>query len=183
MLDKKEIEAAKPESNQKIRISKFIDYLSIIPIYFERSYVLSPDKSDDAYNLLLTALQKMGKAGIGRLTLRTKEYPVLIHPYKGSVVLTTMRYSDEVADPSTLEDLHNLKEPNKEELKLAIKIIEDLSGEFDITEFKDSYKEKINALIKKKMKGEKIVFQETVKEEAKELMIALQETLKQLKKK
>jgi DNA end-binding protein Ku len=66
---------------------------------------------------------------------------------------------------------------------LAAKIVADLSGEFDITEYKDNFKEKIEALIEKKLKGETITVEKPVKEEAKELMVALEETLKQLKQK
>jgi len=183
VFQKEELKAARPESDQRIRIDKFIDYLSIDPVYFEKSYILTPDKSNEAYSLLLKALEKMGKAGVGRITLRTKEYPVLVHPYKGALVLTALRYVYEVADPASFEELTELKEPKKEELSLAMKIIADLSGEFDITEYKDTYKQKIEELIQKKMKGETIVFEKPVKEEAKELMVALQETLKQLKKK
>jgi DNA end-binding protein Ku len=145
--------------------------------------VLTPDKSEDAYSLLLNALHSMGKAGVGRITLRTKEYPVLVHAYKGALVMTTLRYAYEVADPSSLEELKELKEPDKEQLLLAEKIISDLSGEFNIREYKDTFKEKIEGLIDKKLKGEKIVVEKPVKEEAKELMVALQETLRQLKKK
>ena len=183
VFTKEELEATRPESNQRIRIDRFVDYLSTDPIYFERSYILTPDKNNDAYSLLLTTLQKTGKAGIGRITLRTKEYPVLIHPYKRALVLTALRYADEVTDPTEFEDLNELKEPSKVELELAKKIITDLSGEFNITEYKDSYKEKIETLIQKKLRGETIVYEKPVKEEAKELMVALQETLKQLKKK
>ncbi len=183
VFQKEELKAAKPESNRKIRIDKFIDYLSIDPIYLERPYALAPDKSEDAYSLLLTALQKMGKAGVGRITLRDKEYLALVHSYKGTLVLTTLRYAYEVADPGSLEELKALKEPSKDELDLAKKIIADLSGEFDITEYADSYTDKVEALIESKMKGETIQVERPVKEEAKELMIALQETLKQLKKK
>jgi DNA end-binding protein Ku len=125
----------------------------------------------------------MGKAGVGRITLRTKEYPVLVHAYKGALIMTTLRYAYEVADPSNLEELKDLKEPNKEQLAMAERIISDLSGEFNIEEYKDTYKEKIEELIDKKLKGETIVVEKPVKEEAKELMVALQETLKQLKKK
>jgi len=183
VFEKQELEAAKPESDSRIRIDKFVDYLSTDPIYFERSFILVPDKSDESYSLLLTALEKMGKAAAGRITLRTKEYPVLIHPYRGALILTTMRYAYEVADPSKLEELKKLKEPNKQELDLATKIIADLSAEFNIADYEDSYKEKIEELIEKKMKGEIIAFEKPVKEEAaKELMAALQETLKQLKK-
>jgi DNA end-binding protein Ku len=183
VFQKEELKAARPESDQRIRIDKFVDYLSIDPVYFEKSYILTPDKNNDAYSLLLNALEKMGKAGVGRITLRTKEYPVLVYPYKNALVLTALHYPYEVADPSEFEELKELKEPKKEELSLATKIISDLSGEFDITEYTDNYKQKIEELIEKKMKGETIVFEKPVKEEAKELMVALQETLKQLKKK
>jgi DNA end-binding protein Ku len=125
----------------------------------------------------------MGKAAVGKITLRTKEYPVLVHPYKGALVLTTLRYADEVADPTDLEELKELKEPNKEQLDLAKRIITDLSGEFEIGDYRDKYREKIEELVEKKLKGETIVVEKPVKEEAKELMTALQETLKQLKKK
>jgi DNA end-binding protein Ku len=159
-----------------------VDYLSIDPIYYENSYVLTPDKSDEPYSLLLAALQKMHKAGAGRISLRTKEYPVLLHAYQGALVLTTLRYAYEISDPSNFEELKELKEPEKKELDLAVKIINDLSGEFDISEYEDTYEEKIRQLIAKKLKGETIVAERPAKEEAKELMVALQETLNQLKK-
>jgi len=178
-----ELKAARPESDQRIRIDKFIDYFSIDPVYFDRSYILVPDKNSDPYSLLLITLEKMGKAGVGRITLRTKEYPVLVHPYNGALVLTTLRYAYEVRDPKKLEEIKELKEPEKEELDLAKKIVTDLSGEFDIAEYKDTFRQKIEELVKKKMKGETITVEKPVKEEAKELMVALQETLKQLKKK
>ncbi len=183
VFSKEELKAARPESDQRIRVDKFVDYLSVDPIYFETSYVVAPDKSNDAYSLLFAVLQKMGKAAVGRITLRTKEYPVLVHAYNGGLILTTLRYAYEVADPRNMEELKGFREPKKEELDLAKKIINDLSGEFDIAIYQDSYVQKISELVKKKMKGETITVEKPVKEEAKELMIALQETLKQLKKK
>jgi DNA end-binding protein Ku len=183
VFEKEELNAAKPESNQTIRLQKFVDYFSIDPIYLDRSYILTPDKSADAYALLFATLKKLGKAGVGKITLREKEYPVLVHPYKNSLVLTTLRYANEIADPNELEELRGLKEPSQEELNLAQKIVADLSGDFDITEYNDTYEERLNALIEKKMKGEVIVSEKPAKEEAKELMVALRETLEQLKKK
>jgi DNA end-binding protein Ku len=183
IFEKEDLEAARPESDQRIRIDKFVDYLTIDPAYFEKSYMLTPDKSNDAYSLLLTVLQVMGRAGVGRVTLRTKEYPALIHPYKGALVLTTLHYAYEVADPQDLEQPMELGKPSKQELDLAIRIINDLSGEFDISEYRDRYKEKIEELVRKKLKGVTIVLEKPEKIEAKELMVALKETLEQLKKK
>ncbi|HIE52306.1 MAG TPA: Ku protein, partial [Armatimonadetes bacterium] len=118
------------------------------------SYIMVPDKSEEAYSLLMTVIQQQGKAGMGRITMKTKEYPVVVHVYNNAMVLTTLRYAYEVVDPADMEELKNLNKPGKKELKLAVKIIEDLSGEFDITEYRDAYRDKLEELIKKKMKGE-----------------------------
>jgi DNA end-binding protein Ku len=183
IFDKEELEAVKPESDKRIRLDRFVDYFAVDPVYFDRSYVLMPDKSADAYSLLLTAFEKKGKAGVGRITLRTKEYPALVHAYKNALVLTTLRYAYDVVDPRGFEELQKLKEPEKAELDLAVKIVTDLSGEFDITEYKDSYKQKVEELIKKKLKGQTVTPEKPVQEEVKGLMVALRDTLKQLEKK
>ena len=181
-FDKRELDAVKPESDRRIRISKFVDYFSVDPVYFDRTYALMPDKSNEAYSLLYTALERKNKAGAGKITLRTKEYPALLHTYRGALVLTTLRYAYDVVNPQDFEELQKLEEPEKAELDLAIKIITDLSGEFDISEFEDSYMKKVEELIAQKLKGEKIHVEKPPEIEAKGLMVALRETLKQLEK-
>lgn len=183
VFSKEELEALRPEADERIRVEKFVHFLSVDPLYFDQSYVLAPDKSEDAYSLLLVAMRKLGMAGAGKFTLRNKERPVLVHEYKGALVLTTLRYSYEVVDPMDLEEFKELKEPSKKELDLAVKIVENLSGEFDISEYKDLFEERVKELVKKKLKGETVVIEKPKKEEVKELMVALQETLKQLGKK
>ena len=182
-IDNKELAVAKPESDNRIRISKFVDYFSVDPVYFDKTYALMPEKSKDAYSLLLTALEKKNKAGAGRITLRTKEYPALLHAYKGTLVLTTLRYAYDVVDPQDFEEAQQLKEPEKAELDMAIKIVSDLSGEFDINEFEDTYMKRVEELIAQKVKGEKIHIEKPPEVEAKGLMVALRETLKQLEQK
>jgi DNA end-binding protein Ku len=182
-VDKKELDAVKPESDNRIRIAKFVDYFSVDPVYFDKTYALMPNKSKEAYTLLLRALERQNKAGAGRITLRTKEYPALLHTYKGALVLTTLRYAYDVVDPAGFEGIHKLKEPEKAELDMATKIINDLSGDFDIAEFEDTYQKRVEELIAQKMKGEKIHVEKPPQEEAKGLMVALRETLKQLEQK
>jgi DNA end-binding protein Ku len=98
------------------------------------------------------------------------------------LVLTTLRYAYDVVDPRGFEELQKLKEPEKAELDLAVKIVTDLSGEFDITEYTDSYKQKVEELIKKKLQGQTVTPEKPVQEEVKGLMVALRDTLKQLEK-
>jgi DNA end-binding protein Ku len=182
IFDKAELDAARPESDRRIRINKFVDYFSVDPVYFDRTYALLPDKSKDAYGLLLKALEKTNKAGAGRITLRTKEYPALLHTYKGALVITTLRYAYDVVDPKDFENLQKLESPVKAELDMAVKIVTDLSGDFDITEFEDTYQKKVQKLVAQKMKGEKITVEKPPEVEAKSLMVALRETLNQLEK-
>jgi len=180
VFEPEELKAIMPESNRKIRIEKFVFYLSLDPVYFDTSYFLTPDRSEDAYSLLVTALQDLGRAAIGTITLRTKEYPVVVHAYGGGLVLTTLRYSDEVTLPQAFGTLTDLPAPKEAELTLAKRIITDLSGDFSMSDYHDRYREAVMSLIEKKLAGEKVVYVEPHPEEAKELMQALKETLSTL---
>ena len=132
---------------------------------------------------MLNALEKTNKAGAGRITLRTKEYPALLHNYKDALVLTTLRYAYDIVDPQDFEPLNKIEKSEKAELDLAIKIVTDLSGEFDITDFEDTYMKRVQELVKQKAKGEKIKIEKPPEIEVKSLMVALRETLKQLEQK
>jgi DNA end-binding protein Ku len=180
---KEELDEIRPESDRRIRIDKFVHYLSVDPLYFQNNYILGPDKSVDAYGLLYSVLEKKGMAAVGRYTMRTKEYPTLIHAYRGALILTTLRYPNEIIDPSTIKDIKELKEPASKEMELAEKILDNLTGDFEIKEYHDTYRENVENLIKQKLKGKTIkVEKPEKKEEVKELMEALEQTLKQMKK-
>ena len=180
IFEPEELKAIMPESSRKIRIEKFVFYLTLDPVYFETSYILTPDRSEEAYSLLLTALQDLGRAAIGTITLRTKEYPVVVHVYGGGLVLTTLRYADEVTFPRAFESMASLPVPKEAELALAKRIITDLSGDFSMSDYHDRYQEAVMNLIERKLAGQKVVYVEPHPEEAKELMQALKETLSTL---
>lgn len=183
VFENEELDVVKPESDKRIRLEKFVYSLSIDPVFFNKSYLLVPDRSEEAYSLLLAAFRKMGRAGVGMVTLRTKEYPALVREYHEALILTTLHYADEIVNPPDLEEIQKLAEPAEKELGLAEKIIGDLTGEFDITEFQDTYRERLNDLIQKKMEGKTVTIEKPAAEEARELMDALQETLARLEHK
>ncbi|MDH7492067.1 MAG: Ku protein [Methanolinea sp.] len=183
VFENEELEAMKPESDRRIRLEKFVYSLSVDPVYFNKSYLLVPDKSEDAYSLLLAAFRKTGRAGVGMVTLRTKEYPALVREYHDALILTTLHYADEVVNSLDMDEIRKLSGPSEKELGLAEKIIKDLSGEFDITEFEDTYRERLKVLIQKKMEGKTVTRKKPAAEEARKLMDALQETLVRLEHK
>lgn len=183
VFEKSELAAIAPESDRVIRIDKFVHYLSLDPIYFGTPYILSPDRSQAAYALLLSAFREMGRAGVGRVTLRTKEYPVAIYSYRGGLVMNTLRYAAEVTDPGSFEEIAGLPVPPEKELALARRIITELSGDFDIREYHDRYTERVAEIVQKKLAGETIRVEPPKQAEVKELMAALEETLARLPKK
>lgn len=176
----KELDSLRPESNKKIAINKFVLMNQVDRVFFDTSYILAPDKSDDSYGLLLNAFKEKGLAGVGKFTLRTKEYPVIVYPYHDALILTTLRYSDEVVDPKVIKEVMTVKTPSKEELDLALKIIDNLRGEFSIKDYKDTFREEVQKLVESKMKGEVITVEEPHAEEIRSLMQALKETLSQM---
>jgi DNA end-binding protein Ku len=181
VIEKEEIEAIRPESDRRIRIDRFINVLSVDPVYFDRTYLLLPDGPADAYALLRDTFRSMGRAGIGRITLRTKEYPVLVREYNDALIITTLHYPDEVTEPGRVAELSGMPVPGKKELSLAEKIVTDLSGEFEIGDYHDTYRERIEALISSKMAGTKYHVERPKAAEVRDLMSALEETLTKMK--
>jgi len=177
VIEPSDLKAIAPVSDRKIRIEKFVYSLSLDPVHFGTPYILTPDRSEEAYSLLRTALVDLGRAAEGTITLRTKEYPVVVHGYRGGLILTTLRYADEVASPEAFEAITRLPVPREAELELARRIISDLSGDFSIADYHDTYREAVEKIVNKKLAGEKIVYESPHPEEAKELMQALKETL------
>jgi DNA end-binding protein Ku len=159
ILEKGEIDSVKPPSNDQVKIEGFVDVGTIDPMFFNSTYILTPDESDEAYSLLAAVLQKVGKAAMGRITVRSKEHPALIWPYHGRLVLTTMHHADEVVDPLNLDTLREMAEPTKEMMDLAMNVLDDdtLEAEFDPSAYVDSYRARMEELVEAKKKGEKIV--------------------------
>ncbi|MCJ7444727.1 MAG: Ku protein [Methanotrichaceae archaeon] len=181
-LDKKEIEALKPESSAVIELDRFVEFFQADPHYFDKSYLLIPDGSENAYALLRQIMQKTGKAAIGRMTISSKEHIVLIHYYLNAVVATIMRYSDEILDASQRPELINLPKPAEKELVIAKEIVDKLSGDLDLSIYHDRYKERVEEMVKTKLKGKIIhIEKKKARPASKDLMEALRQTAESLK--
>jgi len=155
VLTEEDFQKVRPEKNKLINITEFVDETEIDTMYYENPYYLAPDKSGiKAYNLLRDALEETGKVGLGTYVLRNKESIGVIKPHEDVLVLNKIRFGEEIRDTSEL-DVKSTKS-NPAELKMAIALINQLTSEFDITQFKDTYSTDLLKLIKDKAKGKKI---------------------------
>lgn len=184
VLDDDDFEKASPEQSKIIEIAEFVNEKEIDSIYYETPYYLQPEKSGvRAYALLREALAKTGMVGLGSYVLRNRESLVIIKPIGDVLVLNKIRFHDEIKQPDELNIPEVKVKPA--EMKMAVHLIEQLTTDFDISKYKDTYTEKLLSLIKAKAKGKKTTAStmKVVHSRSKDLMAQLKESLENSKRK
>lgn len=157
VLDEKDFEAADAKKTKTIEIINFVKEDEIDSIYYEQPYYLEPDKgSMKAYALLRDALEASGKVGVSSFVMRNKEGLAILKPYDQVIVLNRIRFEEEIRSYDEL-NLPEISKAKTREMAMASKLIEQLTEEFDISKFKDTYTDKLMQIIKAKAKGKKLV--------------------------
>lgn len=187
ILDEEELDRLAPEPGRDIRLADFIDLREIDPVYFDRSYYLAPgERADRPYRLLLAAMLRSGKVGIGRFVFRHKQYLAAVRPTHDALMLETMHYHDEVLPATDVPGLPVADtRPDERELAAAQRLIETLTVPFDPAAYRDDYRQRLQAAIEAKAEGE--VFEEPIptpedEGDALTLIHALEESLAQAKR-
>lgn len=120
ILDDKDFADASPVKTKLIEIESFVNTEEINLMYYESSFFAEPDaKNSKAYILLLKALKKSGKVGVGRFVLRTKENLCIIHPLDNVIAITRIRFENELRKPDDLK-LPDTKALPKKEIDMAL---------------------------------------------------------------
>lgn len=184
VLSSEDFQKASPEKTKMVEIAEFVHEKDIDSMYYETPYYLEPEKSGTkAYGLLRDALKKTGKAGLGNFVLRSKQSLCLIKTVNDVLILQKIRFEQEIRKS---EDLNIPDTESKApELKMAIALIDQLSGPFDISKYKDTYTEDLMKLIEAKAKGKKIETPKlhVVHSKSKDLMAQLKASLETKKRK
>ena len=156
MLDENDFAEASPEQSKLVDIFQFVKEDEINSIYYENPYFLEPAKdSKKTYALLFEALSKSKKVGVGSFVLRNKEHLVVIKPYQNIILLSGIRFEEEIRNTSDI-DVSQKSTVKPAELKMAMSLIDQLTEPFNISAFKDTYTESLLKVIKAKAKGRKV---------------------------
>jgi DNA end-binding protein Ku len=153
ILTHEELAGVRPQRTRTIDIEEFVELTSIDPVYFEKSYVVAPEASgvsDKPYALLLRALERAGRVGIGRFVLRTKPHLVAIRARSGVLGLETLFFADEVRDVSSLTPAASSVSVDDRELRLAEELIGMLAADWDPSAHGDTYRQDLLSLIASK---------------------------------
>jgi DNA end-binding protein Ku len=162
VLTKDEIQAPARERGKTIDLEDFVPADQIDPIYYDSPYWLGPQKdADEAYAVLVAALEKTGLVGIGRFALRTREQVVALRAVDGALRIETMRFHDEVIEPDDLDMPQPSKKVTDKEAKMADALVSSLVTEFDPSEYDDTYRERVLEVVEAKAQGRQIVVPDT----------------------
>jgi len=155
VLEESDFEDAAPEKSKVIEIESFVNQNEVNPMFYETSYYTEPDTPNNkAYALLVEALKKSGKAGLARFVLRTTENLCIIHPLQHVLVVTKIRFAEEIRNA---DDLTPDKDINigKKELDMGLALVKQYDEKLDLSKFHDDYHEELLKIIKAKAKGKR----------------------------
>lgn len=157
ILDEHDFEEASPEKTKMIELENFVGIDEINPIYYETSYYAEPEKQGKkAYALLLKALIQSKKAGVARFVLRNTENLCVIHPMDNVIVVTKIRFAEEIRSMEEVET-PSMDTIGKKELDVGLALIKQYTSPFDISSFHDEYNSDLLKIIKAKAKGKRAV--------------------------
>ncbi|GAB2811007.1 Ku protein [Actinocorallia aurea] len=171
-------------TSRRIDVLQFTPVEQVDPIYFNKSYYLEPDGlGAKPYVLLRDALEGSGQVAVVKVALRSREALATLRVRDGVFVLETMLWPDEVREadfPFKDEGI----EVRPQELKMASSLIESMQADFDPAEYKDAYREALQAVIDAKAEGREVVQPEMPSEEpaATDLLAALRASVEAAKK-
>jgi DNA end-binding protein Ku len=155
VLTKEDLKAVALNRDKSIDILDFVKSEEIDDRFFETPYYLTPDKGGrHAYALLREALKESGRTGIAKIIIREAQHLAAVEVIDDAIVLTLLRYSDELVETGQL-GFPPAEKVRKAELDMAKMLIENLASEWDPSRYTDEYRESLMKLIKARMKGQK----------------------------
>jgi len=155
VLTKEDFAAAAVEKTRRIDILDFVKSEDIDDRFFDKPYYLTPGKGGDvAYGLLREAIRESGRIGIAKFILREVQHLAAVEVVEQALVLSTLRFADELVDAGTL-NLPKRTSVGKKELDMATSLVESLAAEWNPEKYTDDYRENLMRVIKAKMKGKK----------------------------
>jgi DNA end-binding protein Ku len=182
VLSKEDFRAAAVEKTRTIDIIDFVRSEDIDDRFFETPYYLTPATGGDrAYALLREAIRESGRVGVAKFILRDTQHLAAVEVIDDAIVLSVMRFADELVDESQLT-FPPSKSIRKTELDMAKALVNSLASEWDPSKYTDEYRANLMRIIEGKTKGKEVTLEapeEPRQAEVVDLMERLKRSLNQ----
>jgi DNA end-binding protein Ku len=174
LIDDDELEALEPEPSRTIEITRFVPPGTITHQWYDRPYFLGPDDDEGAYFALARALAEQEREGVARWVMRKKSYAGALRAEGDHLALITLRNAGEVVPVSALEAPGG-RALDERELRMAKQLIAALEDEFDPTEYRDEFRDRVLELVHAKAEGRSITRKRAAKKAPQKPLAALLE--------
>jgi DNA end-binding protein Ku len=155
VLTKEDFQAAALEKSRTVDILDFVQAEAIDDRYFETPYYVLPAKGGErAYALLREAIRASERIGIAKIILRETQHLAALEVIGDALVLTMMRFADELVDASTFS-FPAATAVRSQELDMARMLVENLAADWSPEKYTDEYRDNLMKVIRAKMKGKK----------------------------
>jgi DNA end-binding protein Ku len=155
-----ELESVSPERSRTIEVTDFVPTDEVDPVYYDYQYYLLPMKGGEKpYRLLVEVLKQTGKSGVASLVLAEREYPAIIRSKDELLAVNTLHYPNEIvpAKMGTVPRLGRSEGPSPSSKERIRRVVRKMKTKFDPEKYADQRRERIVALLKRKIKGESLV--------------------------
>lgn len=180
IIEPEDIAKVKIKTTKAVDIIGFVDAQEIPTTFYDSPYYAGPDGpvAEKPYALLREVMKQTGKIGVGKVILRDREDLVALFPHERGLVLQKLHYPHELRKMEDVPELESDKKPDKNELKLATSLVEQMVTSLAEIDTTDNYHEALKKLIDSKIKGKKTVEFEPVGEIPRlDIMSALKKSL------
>ena len=156
VVTKDDFEAAALEKTRTVDIIDFVNADEIDDRFFETPYYLVPAKgAERAYSLLREAIRESGRIGIAKFILRDAQHLAAVEVIQQAIVLTVMRFADELVDVAQFE-LPGDSGVRKSELDMAKALVNNLAAEWNPAKYTDEYRDNLMRIIRARVKGKPV---------------------------
>jgi DNA end-binding protein Ku len=163
-LEDEDFEAAGEKTYRAIEVLDFVPHEQIDPIAFRRAYYLGPaEGGEKIYTLLVKAMEESGLSAIARYVFHEKQQLGCLRVRNGVITLENMLFADEIRPEKGIAPRKS--SVPKQELEMAQMLIDRLTTDFDHKKYKDEYRDRLLAIVKRKQKGEDVHEAAPVEEE------------------
>jgi len=142
------------KATKTVDIMNFVSLDELNPLLFYKPYYMECGKGGDkAYVLLRDALQESGKVAITKVVIKTRQHLAAIKPQGKGLMLELMHFPHEILDTSHF-NAPTASSVSKAELKMANQLIDSMSSKWNPEDYKDEYREALEAMIERKLEGD-----------------------------
>ena len=185
IIEPEDIAKVKIKTTKAVDIIGFVDADEIPTTFYDSPYYAGPDGpvAEKPYALLREVMKQTGKIGIGKVVLRDREDLVALFPHEKGLVLQKLHYPHELRNMDNVPDIEGTQKLDKNELKLATMLVEQMATSLEEIDTVDNYHEALKNLIESKIKGKKTVEFEVEELPRLDIMSALKKSLQQSSRK